>query len=112
MLKTKIKIGISYILLIVLCLLYNQFLLLFNYTIALALHEFAHYYLARSKGYKVNKIKLDMLGMRLNISENIDNNDKFWISLAGPLLNFILCILCCAVWWVFPESYFFTSKKC
>lgn len=107
--KFKIKIGVSYIFLIVFCLLYNQFLLLINYTLVLALHEMAHFYVARSKGYKVNKIKLDMLGMKLNISQNIDKNDHFWIALAGPMLNFVLCLLCCALWWIVPESYFFTA---
>ena len=91
MTKTKFKIGISYIVLVIVCLLCNQFLLLFNYTFALALHELAHYYVAKNKGYRVNSIKIDLLGMRLNISQNINKNDHFWIALAGPMVNFILC---------------------
>jgi len=107
--KFKIKIGISYLFLAIFCLLYNQFLLLLNYTLVLALHEMAHYYVAQKKGYKVNNIKLDMLGMKLNISKTIDKNDHFAIALAGPLLNFVLCLVCCALWWIVPESYFFSS---
>ena len=109
MTKTKFKIGISYIVLVIVCLLCNQFLLLFNYTFALALHELAHYYVAKNKGYRVNSIKIDLLGMRLNISQNINKNDHFWIALAGPMVNFILCILCTALWWIVPESFYFTS---
>jgi len=109
MTKPKIKIGISYIVLVIICLLCSQFLLLINYTLALLLHEMAHYYIARSKGYKVGHLKLDLLGMRLKISENIDKNDHFWIAFAGPIVNFILCILCTALWWIIPESFYFTS---
>ena len=108
--KVKFKIGISYIILVICCILYNQFLLIFNYTLALIFHEMAHYYTAKSKGYKVNNIKLDLLGMRLCISQNIDKNDHFWIALAGPLINFVICILCFALWWLWPESYYFTEN--
>lgn len=107
--KVKIKVGISFVFLIIICLLCGQFLLLINYTLALILHEMAHFYLARSKGYRVNRIKLDMLGMKLNISENIDKNDHFWIALAGPMINFALCIICAGMWWIVPESFYFTS---
>jgi len=108
--KVKFRVGIPYIVLVICCILYGQFLLIFNYTLALLLHEMAHYYLARSKGYRVNNIKLDLLGMKLSISQNIDKNDHFWIALAGPLLNFILCVLCFALWWLWPESYCFTEN--
>lgn len=107
--KVKVKIGISYIIYVLVCLISNQFLLIVNYTLALILHELGHFYLARSKGYKVNRIKIDMLGMKLNISENIDKNDHFFIALAGPMVNFILCILCTSLWWIVPESFYFTS---
>lgn len=108
--KVKFRIGIPYIILVICCILYGQFLLIFNYTLALLLHEMAHYYVAKNKGYKVNNIKLDLLGMRLSISQNIDKNDHFWIALAGPLLNFIICVLCFALWWVWPESYYFSEN--
>ena len=109
MTKPKIKIGISYILFFLCCLLFKQLALVFNYTFALILHEMAHYYVARNKGYKVNNIKLDLLGMKLVISENIDKNDRFWIAFAGPALNFLLCVVCCAMWWIVPESFYFSS---
>lgn len=108
--KVKFRVGIPYIILVICCILYGQFLLIFNYTLALVLHEMAHYYIARNKGYKVNNIKLDLLGMKLCISQNIDKNDHFWIALAGPLLNFVLCVLCFDIWWLWPESYYFTEN--
>ena len=108
--KVKFRVGIPYIILVICCILYGQFLLIFNYTLALLLHEMAHFYVARSKGYRVNNIKLDLLGMKLCISQNIDKNDHFWIALAGPLLNFIICVLCFALWWLWPESYCFTEN--
>lgn len=109
MTKTKFKIGISYILLVIAGLICNQVLLIINYTVALFVHEMAHCYVARNKGYRVNNIKIDLLGMRLNISQNINKNDKFWIALAGPLANFILCIICTASWWIVPQSIYITS---
>lgn len=108
--KVKFRVGITYIILVICCILYGQFLLIFNYTLALLLHEMAHYYVSRNKGYKVNNIKLDLLGMKLCISENIDKNDHFWIALAGPLLNITLCVFCFALWWLWPESYYFTEN--
>lgn len=108
--KIKFKVGISYFIMLIFCLLFGQFLLLINYTFALIIHEMAHYFEAKKRGYKVNYIKLDMLGMKLNISENIEKNDHFWIALAGPMVNFILCVFCCALWWIAPEAYYFTSN--
>lgn len=108
--KVKFKVGISYFVMIIFCLLFGQFLLLINYTVALLIHEMAHYWETKKRGYRVNYIKLDMLGMKLNISENIEKNDHFWIALAGPAINFCLCILCCALWWIAPESYYYTSN--
>lgn len=108
--KVKFKIGISYFVMILFCAFFGQFLLLINYTFALILHEMAHYFEARKRGYKVNYIKLDMLGMKLNISENIDKNDHFWIALAGPVINFALSIICCALWWIVPETYYIFSN--
>lgn len=109
MIKPKFKIGIPYIFFFLACLIFGQLALIINYTLALILHEMAHYYVARNKGYKVTNIKLDLLGMKLNISDNIDKNDHFWIAVAGPMLNFIICIVCCACWWIVPESFYFTS---
>lgn len=109
MTKPKIKIGISYILFFLCCIMFKQVSLVVNYTLALILHEMAHFYVAISKGYRINKIKLDLLGMKLSVSDNIDKNDRFWIAFCGPALNFALCIICCAMWWIVPESFYWTS---
>lgn len=106
--KPKIKIGISYLLLLVCCLFYGQILLIINYTLALIFHELGHMWVAKSKGYNATNMKLDLLGMKLNIKQTIDKNDRFLIALAGPVVNFIFCILCFALWWLVPESYYFS----
>ena len=107
--KTKVKVGISFILMVLLMLLSHQFLLFINYIIALTFHEMAHIYMAKSKGYNTNIIKFDMLGASIKLDSKIQKDDMFAIAFAGPAVNFILCLICTSIWWIVPEMYVFTA---
>ena len=48
--KTKVKVGISFILIAIIFLVSHQFLMFINYIVALIFHEMAHIYIAKSKG--------------------------------------------------------------
>ena len=52
-------------------------------------------------------------GICLNYKESvIANNDEILIALAGPLINFVLCLLCVALWWLFPITYYYLDYFC
>ena len=46
----------------------------------------------------------------LDINQNfVTREDEIKVALAGPSFNFILAFLCLGLWWIFPETYAFTS---
>lgn len=108
--KTKLKISISFILLVLMYLLTNQIVFLINYVMALIFHELGHLYVAKQKGYTASSMKLNLLGASIKIHNKINKDDLFIIALAGPITNFIICIICTSLWWLIPETYVFTSE--
>ena len=36
--------------------------------------------------------------------------DEILIAIAGPIANIVIAIICCALWWLFPETYFYTQQ--
>ncbi len=108
----KIKIGPSVIILLVLCLIFNNFLLMFNYILALFLHEMAHLFVATKRGYSLNKFRFDICGMSLDLNDDISDKDSFAINIAGPLLNLFICLLCMALYWLVPASYNYLNVFC
>ncbi len=87
----------------------HQFLLFINYLSALIFHEMAHVYMAKAKGYNTSTIKFDMLGASIKLDNKIQKDDLFMIAFAGPMMNFILCLICTSAWWIMPETYVFTA---
>jgi len=87
----------------------GYFTALFCYLITLILHEFAHAFMAKRLGYRLNQIKLMPYGASLS-GENtfFCAKDEILIALAGPMLNFILAISFVAIWWIEPITYVYT----
>ncbi|MFQ6724569.1 MAG: metalloprotease [Clostridia bacterium] len=108
--QTKVRVSISFILLVIIMLIGHQFLLFINYMMALVFHEMAHIYMAKSKGYNATTIKLDMLGASVKLDNRIQKDDLFVIAFAGPAINFIICLICTSLWWIIPETYVFTAE--
>ncbi|MBR1988272.1 MAG: site-2 protease family protein [Clostridia bacterium] len=108
----KFKISLSFFILVVICICLKNFLVLLNYFIALTIHEFSHLIVSNIKGYKLKKIKLDMFGMSIDLDSPIDERDNFWINIAGPLSNLFVCLICLALYWLFPLSYFYLNTFC
>lgn len=108
----KIRFGISFFLLIFVCILFNRFVLLLNYLFALILHELAHVLVARSKGYSLKMLKFDLFGLSVELNEKIEDKDSFIINLAGPLLNLLLVLLCMAMYWLIPVSFHYLNVFC
>lgn len=105
--KLKFKISWSVLILLLVCLITKNFLLMTSYIFALFLHEMSHYLVAKQKGYEMDCIVFSVFGMKLNLKTAIHPNDEFIITLAGPLCNVVLCVICTSLWWIVPESYFF-----
>lgn len=113
----KVKINISFWLLIAVLLLFNKFLLLLNYLLALFLHELAHLFVATKLGYTLKSFNINMFGFSVDIEEKVEEKDIFIVNIAGPVFNLFLCIVCMAIYWLFPKSFnilneFFLSNFC
>ena len=108
----KFKLGPSFILLILLGILTNRVGLIVNYLLALTLHELAHLWVAVKNGYSLKLIKLDMFGLSIELNETIDDKDSFKINIAGPVFNLLLCVICLALYWLVPTSYYYLNTFC
>lgn len=81
------------------------------YTIAVVLHETAHYLVAKRLFYLCREIRVGIFGAVLyGDFGDVAGADRIKIALAGPVCNFVMCLLCLAVWWILPESYFFLES--
>ena len=80
------------------------------YLISLLLHEFAHYFVAKLLGYKLNNMVFMPYGIGIG-GKNVTfkNTHEILIALAGPMLNFFIVLVVVAGWWVFPISFAYTS---
>lgn len=80
------------------------------FTLSALVHELGHYFQSEKVGLKLNKIVLMPYGaiIKSNI-EGVSYKDECLIALAGPLINFLVCVFFVALWWVFPETYPYTE---
>jgi len=80
------------------------------YLLTALLHELGHAIVAKKLGYRLEHISLLPFGAELNLeNDNFIANDEIKIAVAGPLVNLILIILCIALWWLFPITYYYTD---
>ena len=81
------------------------------YSFAVILHEIAHYVVASKLFYHCKEIQLGIFGAVLyGDFQDVQGRDRVKIALAGPLANVALCLACLALWWIAPDSYFFTES--
>ena len=108
----KFRIGASFFVLFVVCVLTKNIVLLVNYVLALLLHEFAHVFVAGLKGYKLKEMKLGVCGVVVKLDEQVEDQDAFLINLAGPAINLFLSLCCVALFWIVPTSYNILKTFC
>ena len=108
----KFKLGTSIIFLVLIGVLTKSLGLIFNYMLALTLHELAHLYVAEKNGYSLKLVKLDVFGMSVELNEKIDDRDCFKINVAGPIFNLLICVFCMALYWLIPTSYVCLNQFC
>ena len=99
----KIKLHPLFLIYVIFLLLFGQFESVFTYFIVVLLHEFSHSITAKKLGYKLDKTILMPYGVCLNYkTNNFFDDDEIKIEISGPLVNFLLSIICLALWWLFP----------
>lgn len=82
-----------------------------SYVLAIVIHEFGHFVMAKNLGYVLTKFSISPYGFSLSYhNQNIDFRDELKIAFAGPLANFVSAFLVLAMWWLFPSTYFFTES--
>ena len=108
----KVKVGISFLLLILMFFLCGQALWIINYLSALIIHELAHLWVALKSGYSLRFVKLDMFGMSVELNERIDDKDTFKINIAGPVVNLLMCLICMSLYWLIPNSFYYLNSFC
>lgn len=109
--RVKIRIKLSFWLFIVVAVVFKQGYFATMYSFAVVLHEISHYVVASKLFYHCKEIQLGIFGAVLyGDFQDVQGGDRIKIALAGPLCNVALCLVCLALWWIAPDSYFFTES--
>ncbi len=106
----KLKISPLVLLLGVLAAFTGRIQLFLSYLAAMILHESAHAECAKRSGYVLKSIKIMPYGAALNGEfGGMTSRDELKIAAIGPLCNIFFATVFTAIWWIVPETYFFTS---
>ncbi len=108
----KLHIGLSFFVLIFICVVSKNIVVLINYLLALVLHEMAHLLVANSRGYSLKNFRLDLGGLSVELNEELQDKDNFIINIAGPALNILICLVCMSLYWLIPSSYKLLNTFC
>ncbi len=81
-----------------------------GYALAIVVHEFGHFFVAKKLGYGLSKFSFSPYGVSLSYyGQNLDARDEIWIALAGPAFNLICALLVTGLWWLWPLTYAFSQ---
>lgn len=74
------------------------------------LHECGHIFCAARLGFGCEKISLMPFGAAATCDiEGISPSDEIKLALAGPFVNFVLCVGVAGLWWFIPDTYAYTD---
>lgn len=113
--KLTFKNALSplFIILAIIILYFGNFGQFLIYGVVVSIHELSHFFVAKKLGYKLGKLYIMPYGICLNYKESvIESNDEILIALSGPCANFLLCLLCVSLWWLFPITYYYLDYFC
>lgn len=109
--RVKLKVKPSFWAFLAISVLFRQGFFALNYAIAVVLHELAHYIVASKLFYHCKEIQVSIFGAVLyGDFADVTARDRIKIAVAGPLVNVILAVVCLALWWIAPESYYFSEN--
>lgn len=81
-----------------------------SYLAAVVMHELCHAAYAAKKGYTLSAFKLMPYGACLTGAfEGAPPADEIKIALVGPASNAVTAVATVALWWIAPETYFYTE---
>ena len=107
----KISLHPLFIVLGILFVVLGECSVFFICTISACLHEIGHFIVASKHGYEMTKIRLMPFGAELHgDTDSFDGRDEIYIALAGPIVNFFICLTILGLWWLSPRTYGFTSQ--
>ena len=110
--KIKFSIHPLFIVFVAALIYLGYFYVLLAYLITIILHELAHAFVANKLGYRLNHITMMPHGAALSGQNNFYSaKDEILVAVAGPALNLVLAILGCALWWIWPDTYFYTQHQ-
>ena len=109
--RVKFAIKPSFWIFIVVAIVFRQGYFATMYSFAVLLHETAHYVVASKLFYHCKEIQLGIFGAVLyGDFQDVNGADRIKIAIAGPLCNVALCLACLALWWIVPDSYYYTES--
>ena len=109
--RVKINIKPSFWIFLVVAIVFKQGYFATMYSFAVLLHEISHYVVASRLFYRCKEIQLGIFGAVLyGDFQDVNGADRIKIALAGPLCNLALCLVCLALWWSLPTTYYYTES--
>ncbi len=77
-----------------------------SYLLAIIIHEFGHFFVARKLGCKMSKFSISPYGVALAMKDKtLQARDEIKIAAAGPAFNFLTAFFVMGFWWIVPASY-------
>ena len=111
MAKFKLSVHPLFLVFCAVLIYLGYFFVLLAYLITIILHELAHSFVAQKLGYRLNHIQLMPYGASISGQSHFFSiKDEILVAIAGPIANVILAVICCALWWIFPDTYFITQQ--
>lgn len=105
----KIKIHPAFWIFAFIMVLQDNYITLLATLLCVAIHEWAHSKVAYNEGYYLDTLNLMPFGAMLSGNDNFSQKEGVKIAFAGPLVNFLTCIMLLALWWVMPPAYNYTK---
>ncbi|MDR0696099.1 MAG: hypothetical protein LBF68_00955 [Christensenellaceae bacterium] len=101
----KIKIDPLFLLMIAITIYERDYIYLICTLIGSLIHEFAHAFVAYKRGYVLKELKVNPFGASLNGLDKIHKDDRFYVIIAGPLVNIFISMIIIVIWWYYPNTY-------
>lgn len=103
----KIKFSPLFIIFTFFLVFFGYFSLYCSYITFLLVHEFSHYFMAKSRGYMSQSIHIMPYGLKMTDENIYDKNDEILISIIGPIVNIVLALIGVTLWWYKPDLYYY-----
>ena len=107
----KIKVHYSFYIFLFFVVYFCNFLMFFNYFLALFLHELSHYFISKTSNKMSETMYIYPYGLCLSVKNTSKNLSKnFLIFFIGPFVNILLALICVSVWWLFPLTFYYLKN--